>query len=80
MKLEEIQAYIDDMPLYRGKFGKKDKERIAEHFGGELVSGGRYIKIDGQEYSIWMDYHDMRLKVRHMTWMHGNDFRFCKPY
>lgn len=77
---EDVQAYVDAMPRKWKKFGRKGMQQIAEHFGGVLTSNGRYVKIEGQEYQIKMDYDVMRLKVRHMTWTHGTDFRYNRPY
>jgi len=78
--IEEIQAYLDEYHFLRAKFSKKDMERIAEHFGGKLTSGGRYVKIGEEEYRISMDQDTMRLKVEHMTWEHGNNFKYVYPY
>ena len=54
---------------------------IAEHFGGEVING-RYVKINGIEYSIWkeMDIKNIGWKVREMTWTHGNNWIYAKQY
>ena len=78
--IEEITKYVNSMKLRNGKFSKASMQEVADHFGGTVTSGGRYVKIDGEEYQIYVDAFDMRLKVRHMTWKHGNNWTYSKPY
>ena len=54
-------------------------KKTAEAFGGEITSN-RYLKLEGVEYQIIKNLDTLRWEVRVMTWEHGNDFRYVRPY
>lgn len=76
----EIMIFLRDVSLKNSE--RRARSMVADHFGGSLTSQGRYVKINGIEYRITKNPENLKCgwDVRIMTWDHGTDFRFCKPY
>lgn len=79
---ERIERYLREQNFdsRNGKLSRKNMEIIAEHFGGQVTSSGRYLKIDGVEYQIQRNAYSTEWEVQVMTWDIGDDWRFFSPY
>lgn len=79
MSCHDLQVFLRTVSL--GVSVKKALTLTAERFGGEVIHG-RYVKIDGVEYSISKDMRTESIgwAVKEMTWEHGNNWTYAKPY